>query len=217
LSYNTQYYFWISNNVQDLAGNNIAADSWYAGQKDNHEFTTAAEDVPVTSYDISLSAGWNLISLPLIPTSTAITDVLSGISPKVNIVWYYNAALDSWSSYKPGIGGDLSAMEDGKGYWIFMDDPDTLTVNGTEMPGGGPQTLPAYSVVGNQWNLIGFKSVASMQVENYITQIGNDDVLWAYTNGNYVPVYPSGANSMESGYGYWLYAYGNGYSIVPTN
>ena len=216
LNYGTNYYFYIDNNVKDLAGNNIVASSWYPLYKDNHEFTTATEVLPATSYPIQLNAGWNLISLPLIPTNSAIANVLSGISSNVDVVWYYDAATQAWSSYIPGSGGSLAAMEDGKGYWIFMKNADTLIINGSETPAAGPQTLPAYSVVGNKWNLIGFKSATSKPVKDYITQIGNSDVLWVYKNG-YAPVHPSGAGIMESGYGYWLYPFVNGYSIVPTN
>jgi len=171
----------------------------------------------VTTYNIPLSSGWNLISLPLIPDSTVIEDVLADITSNVDVVWYYDAA-DGWLCYNDVVNG-LTTMEDGKGYWIFMDGtgPYTLTINGSETPAPGPQTPAAYLVVGNEWNLIGFKSVVSMPVENYITQIGNDDVLWVYKNGNYVLVHPSGTDSMESGYGYWLYPYGNDYSIVPTD
>ncbi len=176
----------------------------------------------VTTYNIPLSTGWNLISLPLIPENTTIENVLADINGDVDIVWYYNANAGSWLNYKPEIGGNLTTMEDGKGYWIFMNNTDTLTIIGSEMPAGGPEEPTSYSVVGNKWNLIGFKSVISMPVKNYITQIGNNDVLWVYKkyeneeNEEYVLVHPSGTNSMESGYGYWLYPY-DGYSIVPTD
>ena len=107
-------------------------------------------------------------------------------------------------------------MEDGKGYWIDMDETGILIIAGTEMPTGG-EMPSSYSVTGNEWNLIGFKSVENMMIGDYISQIGSGDVLWAYKNGKYVAVHPSGDDIMEPGYGYWLYPYGSGYEIIPTN
>lgn len=93
------------------------------------EFTTEP-----ASYDIPLFAGWNLISLPLIPDSTNIEDVLAGIMANISTVygvWAYDAETQTWSSYVPYLGGDLNTMTDGKGYWIYMTNPCTLTIEGS--------------------------------------------------------------------------------------
>ena len=218
LDYNTQYYFYIDDDVEDLMGNNIEADSWYETYKDSHEFTTIAEDVPVTSYSIPLNEGWNLISLPLIPNDSDIGVVLAGIADNLGEVRYYES--NDWQYYKDEvIEDDLETMEDGKGYWVFMNNADTLIIDGVEMPGPG-ENLPTYSVAGETWNLIGFKSVEEMASSSYINRIGNDDVIWTYDNNKneYVIVHARDEdNNMKSGYGYWLYPYGSGYSIIPTN
>ncbi|MCP6717999.1 MAG: DUF5011 domain-containing protein [Patescibacteria group bacterium] len=169
---------------------------------------------PVTTYNIPLSAGWNLISLPLIPESSVIEDVLADISTNIDTVKYYDPSIEDWLSYIPGIGGDLITMEDGKGYWIFMkDDDDILTVNGVEMP-GPEETLPTYPVISG-WNLIGFKSVDSVKSSTYLSGISYITV-YGY-DGNYSTVaHPvSGIdNNMNPGSGYWLYANAIG-NIVP--
>jgi len=228
LDYETKYYFFIGTGVEDSAGNKFVGDTWYSDQKDAHEFTTIAEDESATTcVDLGgnqwkcytpLNAGWNLISLPLIPNDNDIAVVLAGVTNinNINTVKYYDAATDTWSSYTPA-GGALTTMEDGKGYWIFMNDDDVLTINGTEMPAGG-ETPASYQAVGNEWNLIGFKSVEDMTCSAYINSIENNDVVWAYKNGEYVLIHSSEVdNNMESGYGYWLYTYGSGYPIIPTN
>ena len=207
LDYDTQYYFFISDSVSDLAGNSIG-DDWYAANKSAHEFTTAAEDLPVTSYDIQLNEGWNLISLPLIPDNSGIDAVLGAVSGSVDIVKHYDAETGIWSSYVPGEGGALATMEDGKGYWIFMNTAAVLTVNGGETPDGGGEPVN-YPVLENEWNLIGFKSVSDMKAEDYIRDytdktLDNDSILWNYKNGSYPSEPLHASDNLEPGYGYWL-------------
>lgn len=214
LGNNIQYYFYIDNDVQDLAGNNIEEDSWYAGQKDSHEFTTIAEDVPVTTYDIPLNAGWNLISLPLIPTNSAIDAVLGNASSSAEIVWSYeydeNGENPNWYFYNPSntTGNTLTTMEDGKGYWIYMNTAGNLIGNGSETPeGGGSPTN--YELVEDDWNLIGFKSTENMNAGDYVRDYTNktlnsNSILWDYKNGSYSSSPLHSSDDMESRYGYWL-------------
>jgi len=219
LAYNTHYYFFIGTTVKDQAGNAFPADTWYAGNKDSHEFTTIAADVPVTTYNISLSANWNLVSLPLIPNSSTIATVLTGIVgniSNVNLVKYYNPTSGAWLSYVPGASGNtLSTMEDGKGYWIFMNAADTLRINGTELPAGGDVPL-SYSVLGNKWNLMGFKSVENKTAVSYLGASSADDVIWQYKTGQYKNLI-SQSDNFEPSYGYWVYNNGSDYTVIPTN
>ena len=171
------------------------------------EVITDITPVPVTTYGISLSAGWNLISLPLIPDSTDIGDVLASMSSNIDVVKYYDTSTGTWLSYVPNVGGTLNTMEDGKGYWIYMNEADTLTVNGVEMPGPA-EILPVYPVA-MEWNLIGFKSVNSMNSSAYLSGVS---YIRAYGyDEDYFTVI---GKDMEPGFGYWLYADVAG-NIVP--
>ena len=176
----------------------------------NVTFTEVIIDItpdPVTIYNIPLSAGWNLVSLPLIPNSIVIGEVLANISSDVDIVWYYDDA-GAWLHYEPEDVSDdtLETMEDGKGYWIYMDADNTLIVNGVEMP-EPPKILPTYPVV-TGWNLIGFKSVDSVKSSIYLSGVSYIRVY----DGNYSTVAID--NNMNPGSGYWLYANVIG-NIVP--
>ena len=181
----------------------------------NPEFIIDTTPEPVFTYNIPLSAGWNLVSLPLIPNSIVIEDVLANISGDVDVVWYYDTG--GWLSYKPEVsGGTLETIEDGKGYWINMDVANTLIVNGVEMPGPGPaETPPTYPVV-TGWNLIGFKSVDSVKSSTYLSGVSYITV-YGYDE-SYFPVTQSASggidNDMNPGSGYWLYASAAG-NIVP--
>jgi len=219
LDNNTVYYFYISG-VKDLAKNPMI--SWTKEEQDSHSFRTIAAHVPVTSINISLKVGWNLISLPLIPTSNKTVDIISSISSKVNIVQYYDDTA-GWVSYSPtaGVAG-LEKMEDGKGYWIDMKEATTLTITGTEMPLPG-SSMPLYKIK-KGWNLIGFKSVSEMKSSSYLDTGVDYVVVYGFdgTSNSYPTVaYPSSDSSqktdnyMKPGLGYWLYAKDEGY-IVPV-
>ena len=125
-------------------------------------------------------------------------------------MWYYEAG--KWYSY-PGTATEntLSAMEDGKGYWVYMNsssDTYTLTINGTETFEGGTN-FPGYTLVENDWNLIGFKSTTEMIANDYIRdftdhRLNESSILWDYKDGSY-PLYPLHRDDiMKPGYGYWL-------------
>jgi len=204
-----KYYFYLAG-VTDVMGNEIVA--W---EKDSHEFTTVAD---TTTAVINLKAGWNLISLPLVPEDTSIGIIISGAdSSKVDLVQYYDAATKEWLSFDPNTTlGDLKTMEDGKGYWINMLEADTLTVYGTATP-VAPAAPSLYKIAGNQWNLIGFTSVTSKKVMDYITQMEfGDEILGVDSNGLYVPL--TKADLMNPGAGYWFYTpKSTGFDIIPLN
>ncbi len=228
LDYNTTYYFYINNNVKDVNGNYIEEDSWYASAKDEHKFTTEPEPETIcnedhTSCTIQLSEGWNLISLPLIPNSTNIEDILAGLSEEgsVDSVQYYDNESGEWLSYVVSDGiGDLLTMEDGKGYWVYAKQPTSLTINGSETNAAPYNPVNIYKA-GKGWNLIGLKSVNDMAVENYISQIGDNDLIWEYSNGQYELIYSSTedkSNIMKTGFGYWLYVNNeSGLYYYPSN
>ena len=193
----------------------------------SNEFAIATEEVvvPVTSYNITLAEGWNLVSLPLIPTSNNITDVLAGVSgANVTQVWAFDPTLlpgDPWLSYYPWIAwsaNELQEMNDGVGYWVVMDGAGTLTVNGQCMPdaGGVP---PMYDVYAG-WNLIGYKSITTRANDDYLANVdGKYTVIWGYNanTDSYDLVFPSppGSGVLTPGSGYWVWMTEDG-MIVPT-
>ena len=166
---------------------------------------------PVTDWTIELDSGWNLISLPLIPTYGGnITTFLSSISANVLTVWAYDPVA-GWTSWAPGWGGDLTAMEDGLGYWINMSGADTLSFAGVELP-LPPLTPPTYDVAVG-WNLIGFKSTAAMTAGDYLNAIVGDWVrIYGFDSGMFQVV--QSGSLMQPGYGYWLAATAEG-TIYP--
>ena len=110
LSSNTTYYF----RIKATGSTTVYGD----------ELTFAT----LTSYGMPLGAGWNLVSLPLAPTSASIEDILDGIIDNVDSVWAYDNSARGWSFYTPGEPSDLTDMTCDRGYWIKVDGPCILTV-----------------------------------------------------------------------------------------
>jgi len=83
---------------------------------------------------IGLCPGWNLIGYPSV-TTRPVADALASISGKYSLVRQYRASdlADPWKSYNPNVPpsfNDLVNMEPGFGYWIFMTQAATLTIQG---------------------------------------------------------------------------------------
>jgi hypothetical protein len=175
---------------------------------------------PVMGYNISLCEEWNLISLPLIPQSNNITQVLAGIMGGVILVWYYDTPTATWLLYMPTLpwaSNTLHTMEDGKSYWVAMNGTAILIVSGREMP-DPPAPAPAYDVFAGDWNMIGFKSTTGMSHETYLSGIaGTYVILWGYDcDEGWFSVYPldEHGGNMEPGYGYFIWPNADG-TIVP--
>lgn len=151
------------------------------------------------SHEIELIEGWNLISLPLIPESDAIETVLAGIMDDVISVWYYDAAAKDWQTFTPDAPGDLETIEDGKAYWIRMDDAATLTVVGVAI--ALPGEMPRAYRVEEGWNMVGFQSITEMDAQDYLE--GTDLVrIYRFKNGAWSIVQPE--VKLEPGLGYWM-------------
>jgi len=155
----------------------------------------------VTSVNVTLSSGWNLISLPLIPGNDSIGVVLAGVSSHVASVWSYSGGV--WTWWQPGnAGSTLLKMDDGWGYWINMNSAATLSVSGVVNPLANAGTPPTYAVVPG-WNLIGFKSTTAQTAGDYLAAIaGQWTKIWGYASGQYSAVTSSGM--LQPGYGYWI-------------
>ncbi|MEN8614415.1 S8 family serine peptidase [Dehalogenimonas sp. THU2] len=80
------------------------------------------------SNDITLTAGWNLISLGTAPGDPDIGTVLAGIIDDVVIVWHYDGVTGIWTRFIPGSPATLTEMTQGNAYWVYMSSPRTLTI-----------------------------------------------------------------------------------------
>ena len=189
----------------------------YSGQASvgsNSSFTPGLAPSGVVtpdSYGIKLSAGWNLISLPVVPLSTKIGNVLSGliIANDFTVVWAYQGGKWNSASLSKGkLSGPLTTMQDGVGYWIYMTKADTLNVGGYVIsPAGSP---PTYSLSAG-WNLVGFKpqpTLASETVGTYLTSITGDyntNNVWLYDNTSQSWIRADSPYMVQPGQAMWVF------------
>ena len=161
----------------------------------------------ITSHDITLSPGANLISLPLVPDDIGIEAVLAGILDRVETVWHYDTsgAVPRWRSYAPGAPSDLRVMRDGPGYWVHLKHDvagdAALTVTGREATGLARR-------VARGWNLVGFTATSPQSPGEYLGALGGSagTTMVGYAGGTAEPVLPSAAPPLlMPGRGYWLY------------
>lgn len=181
--------------------------------------TTTVDFVNDTA-TVSMSPGWNLISLPLIPANDSIDSVLSGISGDVETVYYYDGT--SWKKYEPGSSTNtLSKMEDGKAYWVEIKSGAgtvDLTVKGFSAsdPGAGPVT---YSL-NKGWNMLGHLGTTATSAHDYL-ESGDlkspDDfgTVSGYSGGYSDVNISSNGDDLGAGEGYWVYAKKSG-TVAPS-
>jgi len=172
------------------------------------------------AYNITLAAGWNLISFPLIPTSTNISDIISagnlagGNTANIALIYHYNTTAETWMWWNGSLASTLNTIEDGLGYWVYATVDDTLTVHGTE----AASPCPDYPVL-TGWNMLGFTSTSAMAPEAYLaSEDGNYALLYRWADGGWwwwMKNNPASTfTNMNPGYGYWLYMTAGG-TITP--
>jgi len=162
-------------------------------------------------FEKTLTPGWNLISLPVIPNNNAIADVLSSIAGRYSLVQSFDAIGDMWKSYDPALPPEASTLltlDERTPFWIDMSETGTLTLDGL---------LPIYTeqelVTG--WNLVGYPASDPRTVPNALTSIASKYTkLMRYEAGQsnpwkrYATDMPPWANTLTQvapGWGYWIY------------
>ena len=162
---------------------------------------------------VPLEANWNLVSVPIVPDSAAIVDVLASVDGLYVIVHAWDAAGQAWKSYDPALppeANTLHALDEKTAFWILMTEAATLTVD------GAPPTTTEQTLVAG-WNLVAYPSATARPVAEALASIdGKYDRVWAFHADDaedpwklYNPAAPPFANDltdMEPGYGYWVRA-----------
>ena len=198
LATNTTYTITLTG-VTDTAGNALPTTNW--------SFTTSG------SYSLSLTNGWNLISLPVVPTNTDASAVLGAldVSTTIDSVWKYDPEAGTWGVYHPGSPGtsDFSTMTAGEGYWVsyLSSTPGTIAGTGNLFQEGN--STPPQKTLAAGWNLIGY-----FQLENTTTALANNALSTVTSQWTQLRTYNNttkqfqsviGTDSMGPGAGYWIF------------
>ncbi|MBI2105431.1 hypothetical protein HYT56_01175 [Candidatus Woesearchaeota archaeon] len=177
-------------------------------------------------YNISLNQGWNLISIPLILSNNSIEEVMKDIKDNINVIYGYNpSTTEKWEIYRPDseITDTLSMIDPGKAYWIKMDNPDVLSVNGTidVKSGDAPGVIPTFKVSPG-WNLIGYYGTKDETASTALQNVdGKYSAIWTLFTDNIQTL--QGAlkgidfsKELKLLHGYWIFFKEEG-AIVPTS
>ena len=122
-----------------------------AGNEAEGEFAFSV--VARGAYEIGVSPGWNLVSLPGAPADVSLSAVIPP-SAGISAVMAYQdgnwltAAVDEDGSWR----GSLTRIEAGYGYWVFASSFATLAAL---VPETEPTSVPPTVPVQHGWNLLG--------------------------------------------------------------
>ena len=205
--------YWWRVRAYDCAGNYSAA---YVGP---FSYTIPAS---CTSYAVSLGTGWNLISLPLCPSSaTSITPAqllaLCDTPTAIQIIWGYEASSSAWQYYIPNSTSTLTSINVAKGYWIQTSAPANISITGTACP-APPQSLITGTLYPG-WNLIGYKSCTTMASNLYFPTSMQPSISFICSYSGGWNCFAPGATTLEPRKGYWVFWGGttNGTWGLPCN
>jgi DUF2075 family protein len=202
----------VSAKAKDKAGNETAA-------VDQPE-RTFTYDTDGPSANINLGAGWNLMSLPLIPGSP-IEDVLADLIAANKVDWVTTFVWEGGvlveKKWDPPAIKELTDMTTGPGYWVNMFSQGILVNDGMYQP--PPPLVPKSYPVYSGWNMIGYHATTADRLANppevqvYLgpAVTGHVQAMY-YFDGVYQIAQKT--DDMKVGFGYWM-ALDEGGTIYP--
>jgi len=189
---------WVNNNGAPMPG--------YNNPSDVYQFLRVSMDI------IHLKPGWNLISTDVVPSDSTPASVLAGLAPgnlKYATGFQSNGVLPQAVFYDPDGPSFLNTLNElirGYGYWVQVDNADTLVIYGDALASGYKRDLDA------GWNLFGylpqtpdspavfFSSLLSNSNLTYVTGFDQGTQLFDPT----LPPFLQTLHELRNGYGYWL-------------
>ena len=162
-------------------------------------------------FEIKLTPGWNLVSLPAEPQMSGINDVVGADHPASIVLTYDPTQPGAWLSSSRGDDGVFAGSLDSIGartaYWIFTDGFDSIKVPITRPTGGGVTLLPTVNLVAG-WNLLPVLDVGgaaasgddALSVGDYV-----ENVVRTYEYDSSSDRFDQLSGVLQIGSGYWVY------------
>ena len=145
-----------------------------------------------------------MISIPLIPNNNSIDYLFKDISSNVRSIYYYDPITSMWKVYHTGQSSlsSLTTIEPKKGYFVFMNNPELITMNGNVSYING--TIPSLNF-SSGWNLIGVHNTTSKTLAQEIGNLDYDS-LWKLNSTNgYEQILNSTNTLADPGSAYWIF------------
>lgn len=158
---------------------------------------------------ISLNAGWNLISLDVIPDNSTPQSVFATQIANGNLQMVTGFQNQQGVFYDPDglpVLNTLQNLNPGQGYWVKVQNTDTLTVIGQSFSSNFSINLVS------GWNLIGYWPQITTTPEQAFALLLNADILQMVTSyeqgGKFFdpngPPYLNTLTEIKNGFGYWV-------------
>jgi parallel beta-helix repeat protein len=164
---------------------------------------------PPFPFSMTLTEGWNLISIPTIQADPQFMNVLIDIEGKYDAIQWYDVAdeHDLWKHYeveKP-YGNDLLDINETMGFWIHIIHPGVTIFNYNGTQPTGIQKINLYP----GWNQVGYPSntnrIRYEGLNNLEFGIDIDSIQWF--NSTTITWHDLGpGDSFEIGKGYWIHS-----------
>lgn len=175
-------------------------------------FTFTTEGQSIFTHDISLVAGWNMISTYIIPDDLNYDVIMDGIKSSV-VIAKNNAGQVYYPLFEINDIGDWNLLE---GYQVYMTEPETLEITGLK-------TSPELTGIplSSGWNIISYLRDSQMAISTALASITDDDnLIIAKDNfGNiYYPAFEIDMiEFLNTGQGYQVYMMNNDTLVYPAN
>ncbi len=170
----------------------------------------ALETVRRPPYQLTLGAGWNLVSFPKLPNNPAgVEQVFPSTNQAIpKIIWGYDGSTRQWKKWRPNDpANSISLLEFGKGYWIYMGQEGSINLSGWSTPS-------SYSVsLCEGWNLAAYQGPDRAPLDTQLSTINNKwSMIWGWDEGEWSaqaasitlpPTIPP-LSSFYQGKAYWI-------------
>ncbi|MFO7619331.1 MAG: NosD domain-containing protein [Thermoplasmata archaeon] len=162
--------------LQDQAGADGIGDTPYTniegdmGAQDNYPLMAPWTPPPLSLFNINLTAGWNLISVPLAMDDTSVENVLSSISGSWDVAKWYDGMTKAWKTYRLGSTvNTFSQIDRTMGVWLHTTEARTLNISGN---------VPAITEIMLRagWNLVGYPAQTKMTIAEALAGTEYDSV-----------------------------------------
>jgi hypothetical protein len=176
----------------------------------------------VEQMSLPLAQGWNLLSLPFPGTTPQLfADILDTLS----IAWALDAGVapaGKWRSFSPDVPpflNDLTVIDQTMGFFLFMDQADTLSVSGV-----APPLATDIPLAGGRFNLVSYPARAVRPVTEVLAGVAFSIVCtydsqdqadpWKCFDPD-VPPFLNDLAQMEPGRGYFIFPEADATLHVP--
>ena len=190
----------MSFNGEDDIGNTLASD-----------VSLAFEVKEPDPFEIMLTPGWNLVSLPAEPQMSAINDVIPEDHPVSQVLTYDPTQPGLWLYAARGddgmFAGSLENISARTAYWVFTNSFDSLEVEVMLQRGGSPSHLPTINLVAG-WNLLPVLDVTGGASFGDSASNHAGGVLRTYSYDSSADRFNQHTGMLQVGHGYWAYLSG---------